>query len=74
MKSPLAASEFLVIQFDRRDASLVVIDNVGYSAANRDDAVKDAKAAAERARAAGLPLDIMVVRLVVEEHFPIDEE
>jgi hypothetical protein len=70
VSSPLANSEFLVLRFDRRDASLHVLDNLGYSAANRADAVNDAKAAAEQAQAQGLPVEFMVVRLAVEERFP----
>jgi hypothetical protein len=68
--SPLSRNEFLVIGFDPRDASLTVLDSLGYSARNRDDALQDAEKAATDARARGLPLRYVVVRIATEAVFP----
>src|SRR5580658_11117215 len=53
---PLAKTESLVVGFDPRDASLRVHGNVGYGARNREDALQDARKAAEDAQSDGLPL------------------
>ncbi|TDB71443.1 hypothetical protein E1264_42435 [Actinomadura sp. KC216] len=67
---PLERSEFLVIGYNSRDASLTVLNNMGYSERNRHDAVQDAMAAAEDARSRGLPLRYVVVRVSTEAVFP----
>jgi hypothetical protein len=68
--NPLSQSEFLVLGFDPRDASLTVLGSLGYSARNRDDALRDAEKAAADARARGLPTRYVVVRLAAEAVFP----
>jgi hypothetical protein len=47
--NPLSRMEFLVIGFDQRDASLTVVNSLGYSARNSADAIEDAQAAATAA-------------------------
>ena len=69
---PLSRSEYLVIEFDPRNASLTVLDSIGYSAANRGDALDNARQAAEVAAANGLPLQYLVIRLAVEATFRLD--
>jgi hypothetical protein len=68
--NPLARTEFLVVGFDSRDASLTVLNNLGYSARNRDDAIQDAEKAATNAQAHGLPVRYVVVRIAAEAIFP----
>jgi hypothetical protein len=41
-----------------------------YSERNRDNAIQDARDAADRARVRGLPLRYAVVRITTEEVFP----
>jgi hypothetical protein len=67
---PLAETEYLVVGFDPRDASLTVHENLGYSARNRDDALQDARQAAQEAQSGGLPLRYVVIRISVEATFP----
>lgn len=66
----LSKTEFLVIGFDSRDASLTVLNSMGYSASNRTDAVRDAQEAAAAAQARSLPLRYTVVRIAAEDTFP----
>jgi len=68
--NPLSRTEFLVVGFDPRDASLTVLNSLGYSARNRDDAIQDAGKAAADAQAHGLPLRYVVVRIAGEATFP----
>ena len=68
--NPLSRTEFLVVGFDARDASLTVLNSLGYSARNRDDAVQDAEKAAADAQARGLPLRYVVVKIAAEATFP----
>ncbi len=70
--NPLSQSEFLVIGFDPRDASLTVLDSLGYTAGSRDEAVRDAQQAAADARATGLPLRYAVIRIATEAIYPAD--
>jgi hypothetical protein len=74
---PFKGTEFIVLEFDPRSAGVSVLASdsggmrhTGYSDRNRDDAVQDAREAAGRARAAGLPLRYAVVRIATEEVFP----
>jgi hypothetical protein len=71
-ENPLSLSEFLVIGFDPRDASLTVLDNLGYAAGSRDAAVADAQQAAAEARARGLPLRYAVIRIATEAVYPAE--
>ncbi|GII33505.1 hypothetical protein [Planotetraspora mira] len=73
MTNPLSNSEYLVIQFDQRDGSLVVLESLGYSAYDRDDALRDAESAAAQAHARGLPIQYVVIRLDTEAVFPAHE-
>ncbi|MCW2904326.1 MAG: hypothetical protein JWO67_6591 [Streptosporangiaceae bacterium] len=66
----LSKVEFFVVGFDPRDASLTVLNSMGYSASNRSDAVDDAQDAAAAAQARGLPLRYTVVRIAAEDSFP----
>jgi hypothetical protein len=68
--NPLSRTEFLVVGFDPRDASLTVLNSLGYSARNRDDAIQDAQKAAADAQAHGLSLRYVVVRIAAEATFP----
>jgi hypothetical protein len=63
-------TEFLVLGFDQRKASLTVLNNLAYSARNRDDALRDAEKAAQAAQKSGLPLQYVVVRIATEAVFP----
>lgn len=74
---PFKNTEFIVLEFDSRSAGVSVLASdrggmrySGYSARNRDDAVQDARAAADRAQVRGLPLRYAVVRIATEEVFP----
>lgn len=66
---PLAGCEYLVIQFDRRDASLSVLDSYAYTAGSRDDALNDAQQAAMTAADHRLPLQYTVIGLATEATF-----
>ena len=68
--NPLERDEFLVIEFDQRDASLTVFNKHGYGLRNRPDAIRDASEAAEAAQASGSPLQYVVVRISTEATFP----
>lgn len=68
--NPLERDEFLVIEFDQRDASLTVFNKRGYGLRNRPDAIRDAGEAAEAAQASGSPLQYVVVRISTEAIFP----
>lgn len=68
--NPLSQTEFLVVGFDPRNASLTVLDSLGYSVRNRADAIQDAQKAAADAQARGLPLRYVVVRIAAEATFP----
>lgn len=77
MDDPFKATEFIVLEFDPRNADVSVLASsrgglryTSYSKRNRDDAVQDAREAADRARANGLPLRYAVVRIATEEVFP----
>jgi hypothetical protein len=74
---PFEGTEFIVLEFNPSTAGVSVLTTprnglpvTGYSDLNRGDAVHDASAAADRARAAGLPLRYAVVRIATEEIFP----
>ena len=71
---PFRGTEFMVLEFDPRNAGVSVLTSASggmrysaYSDRNREDAVRDAAAAADRARARGLPLRYGVVRIATEE-------
>jgi hypothetical protein len=68
--NPFSKTEFLVLEYDPHTANVSVLDSLGYSARNRDDAVQDARKAAERAGQQGLPLRYAVIRIATEEVFP----
>ena len=74
---PFRDTEFLVLEFDPRNAGVSVLTSArggmqysAYSGRNRQDAAEDAAAAADKARARGLPLRYAVVRIATEEVFP----
>ena len=74
---PFKGTEFIVLEFSPHTAGVSVLASsrggmrhTGYSARNRDDAVQDAREAAGRAQAQGLPLRCAVVRIATEEVFP----
>jgi hypothetical protein len=68
--NPLARTEFLVLEFDPYKASLRVLNDLGYSVRNREDAMRDAEAAAAAARAKGQPQRYCVIRVATEAVFP----
>lgn len=68
--NPLSQTEFLVVGFDPRNASLTVLDSLGYSVRNRADAIQDAQKAAADAQARSLPLRYVVIRIAAEATFP----
>ena len=77
MNDPFKNTEYMVLEFNQHTAGVAVLvsssDGLscsGYSARNRDDAVKDARAAADRAKASNLPLRYAVVHVATEEVFP----
>lgn len=74
---PFDGIEFIVLESDPRGGKVSVLTSqrtglpyTGYSDINRDDAVQDAREAANRARASGLPLRYTVVHIATEEVFP----
>ena len=74
---PFDGIEFIVLESDPRGGKVSVLTSqrtglpyTGYSDINRDDAVQDAREAADRARACGLPLRYTVVHIATEEVFP----
>jgi hypothetical protein len=74
---PLEGSEFIVLEFDPRNADVSVLASARggmkcttYTSINRDTAVQDSRDAVGRARSQGLPLRYAVVRITTEEVFP----
>jgi hypothetical protein len=75
---PFEGSEFIVLEFNPSAAGVAVLasarpggmKHTTYSDVNRDDAIRDAREAAERAQSRGLPLRYAVVRIATEEVFP----
>ncbi|HEV2452178.1 MAG TPA: hypothetical protein VGS62_09640 [Streptosporangiaceae bacterium] len=68
--NPLEKDEFLVIEFDQRDASLTVFNKHGFGLRNRPDAIQAAQEATEAAQANGSPLQYVVVRISTEAVIP----
>ena len=74
---PFRDTEFMVLEFDPRTAGVSVhnsesggLQYSGYGRRNREDAVRDATAAAASAQEQGLPLRYVVVKIATEEVFP----
>ena len=76
-EDPFWGTEFMVLEFDPRTAGVSVHNSEsegqqysGYGSRNREDAVRDATAAAASAQERGLPLRYVVVKIATEEVFP----
>jgi hypothetical protein len=74
---PFWETEFMILEFDPRTAGVSVhnsesegVQYSGYGRRNRDEAVRDATAAATSAQERGLPLRYVVVKIATEEVFP----
>lgn len=65
----LSRTEYLVIEFDRHTAKMTVLDDLGYSAYNRDDAHHDAKLAARKAAEHGLDREYVVTRVGADARY-----
>jgi hypothetical protein len=74
---PFWETEFMILEFNPRTAGVSVhnsesegVQYSGYGSRNRDEAVRDATAAATAAQERGLPLRYVVVKIATEEVFP----
>ena len=74
---PFWETEFMILEFDPRTAGVSVhnsesegVQYSGYGSRNRDEAVRDATAAATSAQERGLPLRYVVVKIATEAVFP----
>lgn len=65
----LSSTEYLVIEFDRHTAKMSVLDDIGYSAYNRDDAHNDARIAARDAAEHGQNREYVVVRIATDGRY-----